>query len=1240
MSVYGTATYGKAGANYGNLGLNSVTLTASAPVKVTDDDLLMTSGIQVTGATTLTGTGFRGIKRNIFATRSVTAPTTPTIRKDLTKSLSWAVANAVWLAAPRFAFRTLSTNVNTSEAFVRAVSSRLNAPVASNVSVPRAMTRTITTLAITTETVARSVRDTMSVGSTATPTDAIRVAKILQDDVIAAPSISRIRSALQTLTAGVNNFGSFTKAARTTVSRTATGAPNLNRIYSLRRVLTTASTASATLSRINSLSRALTTSATASSTFTRYIGAIRAATPSTNASIARRIASSFVINAAASATPTFSRFVRATRSASVTTTGTVAKAIRDTITASSTGAPSLSRTTTLSKLLTATGTATSNFARAVRKTVSFSATGTPSFTLTDVTNVLLTIGASAGVSIQKALAKAFSGSVTGSLGNTISVGKRLSFTSSGVPSLRNAIAMRLDRAVTANATLATVATFLSVTYNQTLSVSSAIIASLRRDARKTLSVTNTPVAANVGQSVQGQWVGNYGATGYVLCAADPAGSDIVNLPSGVSYTFSGVRGQWTSTPPLDPKILETPDESGQLPAAYWHQLNVSQPVFTFANGFVGTFWIYVLDYDVFGPRNENVAVNGVTLNPGNFTQGKWLGWPLDLPPGGTATITVTVITGNDVMQAVALDGPLMLPSGGAPQVTPSMLKRATKTFALGITGTPTQAARAAIVRVLSVAGTITPSVRRAIVKTNTFTVTSSTLLSKLGFTTLSVGTTATPTYSERIGKTFDLLQPVSLPAFVKRVTKTATAINLASTTFGRFVQSTIQRAVAATPTFRRDIAVSRTLGVAGVPATNKSVRSTLAIIIDSVAQIRKALKWALNAASTPTASINIATQFLISTMYHTLSTGVTTTSTIGRSVRVTFSSAITALVNSSSSMNRFVRTTINHVVTSSATNTVRVSKTAAVTQSVTADVPRRVGKFASVTQATVATATRLVFKLLARPITTAPSVSPSLRLIRTLSTVVGILPSIRRAVTRTLSASIVTSTSFIRSSIKPFNTDAVVQPTVTKRTTKTMSRIVSAVADLSRGSALNIALSVGVSVVPSFIRRRTMTLVATIASSVNTTRAITAKIINVVTGSATIRRSLTKTLLVSVTALPSFNQARRLLLSLTSTVTNAVTIRRARTMTLVATVTSNGKITRMIEAALRADVIPSALVTTTAKIHEIMTRHVTRGNDRVSGKSTSRMGGKSTSKMGGGRPRGSLGGRSSSGGINGRRDRS
>ncbi len=192
---------------------------------------------------------------------------------------------------------------------------------------------------------------------------------------------------------------------------------------------------------------------------------------------------------------------------------------------------------------------------------------------------------------------------------------------------------------------------------------------------------NNPAASTCGSGMsetdveEGNWVGTYGSSGYILGAwnttsyvqypPDSNSSDLSSLPSGVTYSVSypaipdtvATRYQWAN-PTSDTRALESPDTLTRE-ATCWYDNSSFTLTLSFSSAFSGNLELYAVDWDSKN-RNETITVNdgsgprSFTIGP--FVNGAWVVLPINVSSGGSVTINVAQNTGdNAVLSGVFLN---------------------------------------------------------------------------------------------------------------------------------------------------------------------------------------------------------------------------------------------------------------------------------------------------------------------------------------------------------------------------------------------------------------------------------------------------------------------------------------------------------------------------------------------------------------------------------------------------------
>ncbi len=165
--------------------------------------------------------------------------------------------------------------------------------------------------------------------------------------------------------------------------------------------------------------------------------------------------------------------------------------------------------------------------------------------------------------------------------------------------------------------------------------------------------------------VQGNWLGTYGADGYVFANWNGS-NDLVSLPAGVTYSLEqGARYTWAAST-TDVRALRDPSGNGRK-SLTWYDANQIRIRLTFAAAYTGTLHLYALDWDAYGPRGEDVSIDDgagrrtASLAAGSYVQGAWVHAPFAVGAGGSVVITVDRTASNAVLAGLLLGGPGALP---------------------------------------------------------------------------------------------------------------------------------------------------------------------------------------------------------------------------------------------------------------------------------------------------------------------------------------------------------------------------------------------------------------------------------------------------------------------------------------------------------------------------------------------------------------------------------------------------
>ncbi len=202
---------------------------------------------------------------------------------------------------------------------------------------------------------------------------------------------------------------------------------------------------------------------------------------------------------------------------------------------------------------------------------------------------------------------------------------------------------------------------------------------LKATATNTGGLTRSDsVTVQTGVNIQGSWVANYGADGYVL--ANWTGSaDLVSLPAGRTLTVEQAsRYSWIA-PTSDVRALQAPSGTERR-ARTWYDGSEIRLRLDFATAYSGTLHLYALDWDSYGPRGEDITIDDgqgprtASLAANSFVNGAWVHAPISVAAGHSVVITVDrTAGGNAVLGGLFLGGPLPPPPPPSVPGTPTGL---------------------------------------------------------------------------------------------------------------------------------------------------------------------------------------------------------------------------------------------------------------------------------------------------------------------------------------------------------------------------------------------------------------------------------------------------------------------------------------------------------------------------------------------------------------------------------------
>jgi len=164
------------------------------------------------------------------------------------------------------------------------------------------------------------------------------------------------------------------------------------------------------------------------------------------------------------------------------------------------------------------------------------------------------------------------------------------------------------------------------------------------------------------QSPQGNWVGTYGAAGYALAGWNN-GYDLTATPGVTETLAQGSTYVWASNT-SDARALANPAGTVRNAATYYDANQIVVQL-TFSTAWTGNLHLYAVDWDSAG-RRETITVNGVTANlSGDFSQGAWVAFPINVAANSGVTITVDNVGGPNAVLSGIFFG-----DAGTPPVAP------------------------------------------------------------------------------------------------------------------------------------------------------------------------------------------------------------------------------------------------------------------------------------------------------------------------------------------------------------------------------------------------------------------------------------------------------------------------------------------------------------------------------------------------------------------------------------------
>ena len=193
-----------------------------------------------------------------------------------------------------------------------------------------------------------------------------------------------------------------------------------------------------------------------------------------------------------------------------------------------------------------------------------------------------------------------------------------------------------------------------------------------------LGDVGAPPTMPVSSAPKGAWVGEVGSAGYAL--ADWSGvQDASYLPNASLSLVHGGRYQWAANT-TDVRALQSPDGLSRNASTYYDS-NQIQAKLTFTAAYSGSLHLYALDWETTA-RREIVSVNGQSAVLGEFNQGAWVSFPINVAAGGTVTITVDRTAGPNAV----LSGLFLGEAGAPPGATVSSAPQGAWVGAVGSAG--------------------------------------------------------------------------------------------------------------------------------------------------------------------------------------------------------------------------------------------------------------------------------------------------------------------------------------------------------------------------------------------------------------------------------------------------------------------------------------------------------------------------------------------------------------------------
>jgi hypothetical protein len=201
---------------------------------------------------------------------------------------------------------------------------------------------------------------------------------------------------------------------------------------------------------------------------------------------------------------------------------------------------------------------------------------------------------------------------------------------------------------------------VTITVNRTAGTNAVLSGILLGDA-------GAPPNPTASSAPQGAWVNAVGSAGYDLTGWDGPTGDASYFPNATLGLLQGSRFQWAGS--SDPRALSDPSGLAHKAGTYYDPNQIRLQL-SFKEAYKGNLHLYAVDWDK-QTRREIVTVNGQSAVLGDFSEGAWVSFPLEVAAGGTVTITVDRTSGpNAVLSGIFLGDagtPPARPVTSAPQ---------------------------------------------------------------------------------------------------------------------------------------------------------------------------------------------------------------------------------------------------------------------------------------------------------------------------------------------------------------------------------------------------------------------------------------------------------------------------------------------------------------------------------------------------------------------------------------------